>query len=219
MLQVFLQPLGRVLLAVLTLGLLGYISWRFFQAIWDPDYIGKDWKGIIQRAAFAISGFFYALIAFSAIELLTRGRSQSDSSTAHDWTAWLLHQPAGRWLVGLVGLVIVGVGLYQFYRTYSANFQKRFDFSKMSDTAHQWMIWLGRLGFFARGVVYLLVGAFLIQAAYTYDVSKAGGLGGALVDLLKQPYGEWLLGAVAVGLFAYGVYAITLARYRWISID
>ena len=46
------------------------------------------------------------------------------------------------------------------------------------------------------------------------DASRARGLGGALEALARQPNGAWLLGATAVGLAAFGVYSLLLARYR-----
>jgi hypothetical protein len=63
-------------------------------------------------------------------------------------------------------------------------------------------------------VLFGLVGFFLVRAAYQYDPSEAIGLDGALAKLAHQPYGRWLLAAAAVGLIAYGVFALIQARYR-----
>ena len=76
----------------------------------------------------------------------------------------------------------------------------------------------GRLGYAARGVVYSIIGVFLIQAALTYNPQRAGGLGEALQALGKASYGPYVLGAVAAGLIAFGIYALALARYRRIEI-
>ncbi len=46
---------------------------------------------------------------------------------------------------------------------------------------------------------------------------KALGLGGALRTLARQPFGPYLLGAVAVGLVAYGAFMFVMARYRKIK--
>jgi hypothetical protein len=72
----------------------------------------------------------------------------------------------------------------------------------------------GKLGLIARGVVFLIIGGFLIQAAWHIDASRARGLSGALEALARQPNGALLLGATAVGLAAFGVYSLLLARYR-----
>ncbi|WP_232224209.1 DUF1206 domain-containing protein [Mastigocladopsis repens] len=70
----------------------------------------------------------------------------------------------------------------------------------------------------ARGIVFCIIGWFLIQAATQSDASQAGGLGEALQTLAQQPYGPWLLGLVALGLVAYGGYMVIQARYSRIVI-
>ena len=42
---------------------------------------------------------------------------------------------------------------------------------------------------------------------------QAVGLGGALQKVAEQPYGQILLGVVAVGLCMYGLYSLVQARY------
>jgi hypothetical protein len=44
--------------------------------------------------------------------------------------------------------------------------------------------------------------------------AKAVGLDGALTKLLRADHGPWLLGLVAAGLIAFGVYSLSEARYR-----
>ncbi|HEY0097615.1 MAG TPA: DUF1206 domain-containing protein, partial [Pyrinomonadaceae bacterium] len=100
---------------------------------------------------------------------------------------------------------------------YSAKFRKRLKVGEMSERGVLWATRSGRAGFIARGIVFLIVGGFLIQAAWYYDSSKAKGLDGALQNLIQQPFGPWLLGAVALGLIAYGLYMLVEARYRRIA--
>ena len=88
----------------------------------------------------------------------------------------------------------------------------------MSVTEQRWAARSGQLGFAARGVVYLMLGSFLIQAALRHNPEEAGGIGRALRELSNQPYGPWLLGIVALGLVAYGFFCFVLARYRRIFI-
>jgi hypothetical protein len=73
---------------------------------------------------------------------------------------------------------------------------------------------IGVLGHAARGVVFLLAGFFIVRAASEYDPKEAIGLDGALAKLAHAAYGPFLLGAVAVGLFAYGLFCLVQARYR-----
>ena len=142
----------------------------------------------------------------------------SGGGGAQDWTARLMAQPFGRWLVGIVGAIVIAVGLYQFYRAYSAKFKEKLMLSRMSRTEETWATRTGRLGFAARGVVYAMIGWFLIQAALQSNPSQAGGLGRAFRELSSASYGPWLLGVVALGFIAYGVFALVLARYRRIYL-
>ena len=87
---------------------------------------------------------------------------------------------------------------------------------EMGETVRKWTERWGRIGITARGFVFGVVGTFLVRAALEYDPQEARGLGGALQTLARQPLGPWLLGAVALGLVAYGLFMLSVARYRHI---
>jgi hypothetical protein len=123
-------------------------------------------------------------------------------------------QPFGRWFVGLVGLVVIGVGISYLYQAYKAKFQRHFKQDQMSETERKWAKWLGQFGIAARGIVFGLIGLFLVLAALHANAREARGLGGALAALAQQPSGSWLLGIVALGLIAYSIYSVIEARYR-----
>ncbi|PIG94761.1 DUF1206 domain-containing protein [Gloeocapsopsis sp. IPPAS B-1203] len=207
------QPFGQLLLAVVAIGLMGYVLWRFVQAIKDPENKGSDAKGILQRIGYATTGVIYAGLALSAVKLIL-GSGGSSSDSTQDWTARLLAQPFGQWLVGTGGAFVIGMGFYQFYRAFTAKFRKKLDLHELSDTEQMWIITIARFGLFARGVVFCVIGFFLIQAARQSDASEVRGLGEALQALAQQPYGSWILGIVALGLVAYGINMIVQARYR-----
>lgn len=208
------QPFGKFLLSLVAIGLLGYAVWRFVEALRDPDNKGTDAKGLAARAGSAVSGLIYAGLALSAVRIvLGSGGAGGNNSTA-DWTARLMAQPFGQWLVGTVGAIILGVGFYQFYKAYSAKFRNELKLNQMSEIEKTWAMRVGRFGLAARGVVLGITGIFLIQAARQSDPNQAQGLGGALEALAQQPYGPWLLGIVALGLIAYGTYMGVQARFR-----
>jgi hypothetical protein len=120
-------------------------------------------------------------------------------------------------LVAGIGLVVAGVGLREPYQAYKARFLKYLKLDEMGERERKWTERWGRLGITARGIVLGVVGTFLIRAALEYDPQEARGLGSTLQILAQQPLGPWLLGSVALGLIAYGLFMLSVARYRHIN--
>ena len=199
------QPFGRVLLIFVAAGLAGYALWRLVRALRGVDH------GLDRMAALA-SGVVYAGLCALAVEILlgTGGGSGNAKST----TAGVLGWPAGTWLVGIGGAVLVGVGLDQGYRGVSEDFLDDSKTEEMSSAVRAWIASLGTVGYLARMVVFVLVGVFLIRAAVDYNPDKAVGLDGALAKVDHASYGPLLLGVVAAGLIAFGVYSLADSRYR-----
>jgi hypothetical protein len=211
------QPFGEVLLAVVALGLLGYALWRVVQALTDVDHHGTDPKGLAIRAGLLVSAATHGLLAAFALSLIFGWGSRlgGADSGARDWTAWLMQQPFGRWLVGLIGLAIVGAGIAHMIKGYRSQFEKYFE---MGPAALEKVSPVCRFGLIARGAVFVIIGAFLLVAAVQLDSAQARGLQGALETLQRQPYGWILLGIVALGLMAFGVYSLIEAWYRRIDV-
>lgn len=207
------QPFGRILLGLIVVGLIGYVIWRFVQSVLDVENYGTDAKGIFKRIALGISAITYGSLAWYSWSILS-GSGGGGGSSTQSKTAELMSQPWGLWLVGLLGVIVFGYGLRQFYRSYDASFMDKVAHHEMSRTEKTWGERVGRLGLAARGVVFVMMGTFFVQAAWTANPNEARGLDGALGELATQPYGPWLLGLVAAGLAAYGVYQIFMARYR-----
>jgi hypothetical protein len=210
--QIAQQPFGRILLVIMGFGLIGYALWRLVQAVVDPESNGSDAKGIIKRIGYAGIGLIHCGLAFTAFAIaLGAARGGSSEQT---WTAKLLSQPLGQWLVSIVGLVVMGAGLYSCYQAYSTKFREKLKTEEMSHTQDTWVTRAGRFGLGARGVVLAIIGWFFIGAARQTDPGRSGGLERVLDTLAGQLYGRWLLGGMAVGLIAYGIYALAEARYR-----
>ena len=214
--SILVAPLGRVLLCIIALGLLAYAAWRLYEGIMDPEDEGRDAKGMVKRLDHVLNGLFHGALAFTAGQLAL-GSGGGGGGSPDDWTATLMSQPFGRWLVVVAGVVIVGAGLYQFYKAYKADFWEKLETGEMSLREKRWTTHAGRLGYAARGVVFGVIGVFLIQAALQADPDEARGLGGALEALARQPFGPYLLGAVALGFVAYGLFMFVTARYRRIE--
>jgi hypothetical protein len=204
------QPFGKVLLILVAIGLAGYALWRLLRALLGHG--PEDSDSTFERVAAFASGIVYAGLCAIAVEILLG--SGGSSGNANKTTAGVFGWPAGTWLVGIAGAVLVGVGLYQGYRGLSKDFLKDSKTEQMSPQVRRWIEWIGTFGHLARMVVFCLVGAFLINAAIDYNPNKAVGLDGALAKIADASYGPFLLGIVAAGLIAFGVYSLTDARYR-----
>ena len=214
------QPFGRVLLVAVAVGLAVYGLWQFFRAAIDPEHRGaKGKKSVARRIGYAISGVIQFGLVVAAVRLLTAyAGSTSDNASAQDWTAALMRYPFGQLLVAAVGAGIAAFGLYQLYKAYRSELDKQLAFGRMSEGSIRLTLWVGRLGIAARGVVFAVVGGFLVSAAVQADPGEARGLGGALDAVHARPHGRWLLGLVAAGLAAYGVYLFIRARYRRVEL-
>ncbi|HEX8176189.1 MAG TPA: DUF1206 domain-containing protein [Pyrinomonadaceae bacterium] len=212
------QPFGKFALGTVAFGLIGYVAWRWIQAIADTDDKGTNLKGILARIGYVGSGLVYAGLAFTAAKVLIDvGDPDSSTEVQQDWVAHFLSMPYGRWVVGLAGLSVLGFGLYQIYKGIRAKFRKRLKLGEMSPSRKFWATLTGRVGYCARGVVFCIVGGFLVQAARHFNPSEAKGLDAVLDTLSSGPFGLWTLGTVAGGLFAYGFYMLVEARYRRIN--
>ena len=207
------QPFGHWLLIAVAVGLGGYALWRFVQAIFGQGPEGGGDHSTMGRIIAAASGVAYAGMCALAISILLGSSSQS-SSSPHKSAAGVLGWPAGQYLVGAAGIVFICVGLYQGYKGISKKFLEEDKTEKMGPTARRWITVMGVIGHLARMVAFGLIGLFVLRAAIDYAPKKAVGLDGALASLAHHTYGQFLLGVVAAGLIAFGIYSIADARYR-----
>jgi membrane-associated phospholipid phosphatase len=214
---------GKVLLIALAAGFAAYALWRFVQAVAeDADQDGEKGKAKKwgKRAGYIGRGLIYASLTASTVLLVFTGsRQQSQNQQAHSTTATVLGWPAGRWLVGAVGIAILGVGVWNLYRGVARKFEDRWRTGEMSNTERTWGGRAGVIGHVARFVVFGLIGVFVTKAAIDFKPKDAIGIDGALQKLARTSYGPYLLGLTAFGLVCYGIYCLVDARYRDVSVD
>jgi hypothetical protein len=205
------QPFGKLLLTLVAIGLGGYSLWRLVRAGIGHGREGSD-SGF-QRVAALASGLVYGAMCAVAIQILV-GSGGGTAGSPKKATGGVFGWPAGTWIVGIVGGVMIGVALYQGYRGITKKFLEDSKVEEMSPRVKEWISRLGMIGHLARMVVFGLIGIFLIKAAIDYKPSKAVGLDGALAKIVHNSYGPLLLGIVATGLIAFAVYSLSDARYR-----
>lgn len=208
-------PFGRIVLIALVAGLAGYVVWRGVQAVADPGEGSGGWKRLGLRAFYLASALLYGLLALYALQLLLGTGGDGGESASRDWTARLMGQGWGQWVVGAIGLGIIGRGIFQFVRAYTASFRDDIRSYELRGRRETVAIAVGRVGLTARGVVFSIIGGFFLVAAIQRDPSEAQGLSGALATLRGEPL---LLGAMGAGLVCYALYQWVKARYRMIDL-
>lgn len=209
------NPLGKVVLIVAAIGLAAYSLWGFIRAIYDPLHRGSNASGYAARLGFVSSAVSYAAIVILALQLLAGSGAPSGDSTQKTIASVLTH-PAGGALTILIGLIAIGIGFGQFLEAYRATFAQDLKGAEMSQSERTWAIRFGRFGMFARGVTFLVIGWFVVQAGIHHDPAQAQGFGGAFQFLLGQPFGRVVLGVIALGFVALGLHSFACAR--WIRL-
>jgi hypothetical protein len=217
--EIIFRPYGQVLLGAIAVGLAGYALWCMMQAFKDTEHKGSNTKGLIIRLGYGVAGLIHGGLAFSAAQLIVgSGSRYRGEESSKEWTAILLAQPLGQWLVGAIGVGIIVVAIIQIFQAYTAKFREELERHEMSARAELWAIRAGRIGIAARGIVFGVIGVFLMLAAFHANPNEARGLSGALRSIEQRPFGPWLLAIVALGLVAYGIYMFVLTRYRRIIL-
>jgi len=176
-------------------------------AIWQVIEAAVHQREVADRAKAGAKAVLYAFFAWTTYKVTQGGGGSSEKQT-EDFTASLMGSGAGRFLVGLLGLVVLGVAGYHVYKGWTKKFLE-----DLAEHPGQWAVTAGRIGYIAKGVALLIVGFFFLVAAVQADPQKAQGLDGALKTLKDQPFGPLLLTLVAAGIAAYGVYSFARSRY------
>ncbi|MFI7385529.1 DUF1206 domain-containing protein [Streptomyces sp. NPDC049813] len=207
------QPFGKVLVWAVGIGLVGMALWRLSEALFGsagPDG-GKPGKRILSAGRFVFYGFMaYSVLSFAA----SARKSKGSDAKSQDFTARALDLPAGRWLVGIAGLVVIGIGIGVGVRAALRKYHKHLKKAQMSRHVRRAIDVLGVSGGVARGLIYGGAGVFVVIAAAQYDPDEAKGVDGTLRSFAGTPAGPWLLALVAFGLLLFGLFSFALARYR-----
>jgi len=204
------QPYGSPALWLLAIGFAAYALWRLSEVAFG---VAGEGRGAGPRLKSLGRAVIYAGFAYLTFKVLS-GTASNQTRQQQDVTAKVMQHSGGRWLVGLAGLIILVVGLVLISEGVRRKFMKYLQTSQMSPRARRVVRTLGTIGTIARGVVIVLVGILVIDAAVSYSPAKAGGVDKALLTLRDQPFGPVLLFVVALGLIVFGVYGLAEARWR-----
>jgi hypothetical protein len=204
---------GRVAVIALAIGFGAYALWRLAQAILGHDIESPAAKAKWTKRVTALGkASIYGVLCGAAVSILIGEDSGSDKE--REAAEGILGWPGGRWIVGAIAVGIGAAALWNFYRAVSGQYKESLKKQQMSATELRWTTHIAFVGLMSRAVVFGFVAWFFAKAALQFDAKEARGLDGALRELVTAPYGKWLLGIVAVGLFAYGVFCLIQSRYR-----
>lgn len=206
--------LGKGLVGLLAIGLLGYAIWRFLEVILGRPLEGGEDLGWARRFGYLGLSLWYLGLLGIAVSTLIGADASSGSGKEDRFTARALELPLGRWLAAGVGLGILAAGAFNIWRGTTRKFRERVKTNEMNDAEDKTFTVLGVVGHLARGLVFGLIGFFLVRAAWQYDPEETVGLDGALAKVLRADHGDTLLAVVASGLIAYAFYCFAGARYR-----
>lgn len=208
--QVAEQSFGVVLLWAIAVGMAALVVWRLLEAV-RGDQSEEGAKRWASRAAAVLKAVIYGYIGFSAAQFAVGsggGGGGSDTLTAR-----VMRLPAGPWIVGLVGVAILGYGGYQIRKGWTEKFREDLGAEGTSGRTGTAYVAFGKAGYTAKGVAILVVGGLFCYAALTRDAGASGGLDAALLEVLQAPAGPFLLGAIAVGIGCFGLFCFAQARH------
>ncbi|GID92784.1 DUF1206 domain-containing protein [Amorphoplanes digitatis] len=206
------QPFGKFLVVVSVIGMIGLAVWQAFEAaIGESGVRGRT--ALVERVVSGFRAVLYLYFAWIGVKVL-QGVNASTGDSQEKNASTMMDGSGGRLLIGIVGIAVAAIGIGLVVYGVTGKFEKHLNTHQMNATVRRTTRRLGVAGYSAKGVAYTIAGALIVAAAVTYDPEKARGLDAALKLLAGQPYGPWLLGLVALGIAAYGVYCFSQSRYR-----
>jgi fumarate reductase subunit D len=202
--QLAQQPLGKVVVWVVAVGMFLLVAYKLLEAVVDAG--SEDGaKKVAVPASDVGKAIVYGTLGVSAVHVAVGSRSKSKTT---DYTATLMDQPYGRWLVGAVGIAIIGYGGYLCYRGWSDKFLEHLDSRGRSGQTGTAYRWFGRIGHIAKGVAIAVAGVLFVYAAVDHRAKDR-----ALHTVLHQPFGPVLLFALSLGIGCYGLFCFARARH------
>lgn len=200
---------GRVGLVLIAVGFAGYALWQLAEAT-----IRQDDRGTASRLKAAGHALLYTFLCVTTVGFVVTRHSENTDDKDRNLTARVMEWPGGRFLVAAVGLSLIAMGVANAARALTGRYRKHLKEGEIDRRTLRWLKPFAYAGLAARTVAFSLVGTFFIQAAVTYDPSKARGLDDSLRQVAKAPFGEAMIVLVAIGLVAYGLWLFVEARYR-----
>lgn len=207
---------GKIALIVLGLGLLAYAVGRILEVttLAGP---GIETKDKVEAVVLALIYTSLAITAFGIIGI--GGGGGGGQGKEKEGSAFLLGLPAGRWIVGLIGLAIIAFGAFQAYKGVQQKFLPTLRTGEMPPGLRAATGKIGTAAYLTKGAILALIGFFFLSSAVQYDPDEAKGLDAALQEVAQESWGQVALALIAVGLLAYAAFAFLESRYRRVGVS
>jgi hypothetical protein len=205
------NPAGLALLVAAAIGFACFGLARIVGAVADR----RQSRG--RRLTTAGQGLTYFGMCAVTVRFVAGQGGTGSEQSQQTATSSLLHLPAGRLLVGAIGLVVLAVCSWQLVVAARGHFADTLQTEQMSGRLRRVVRWTGRIGIPARALTILPIGLFLVVAALTADPTDARGLDGYLSALIGHPAGKALVALIAAGFTVFALYTFFEARYRQVS--
>lgn len=206
------QPGGSILIVLVAVGMFVLVLWRLFDVFfghWGED--GAElWR---HRGMDLVKAVIYGAIGWSALSVAMGSSGGGSGGGTKGVTAKVLALPGGPFWVGLIGVAIIGYGVSQIYLAWNEKHQKKLATEGKAGEAGKAYLLFGKVGYIAKGIAIGLVGVLFVYAAFTQDPDKSGSTDKALHTVLQQPFGPYLLMALAAGIACYGLFNFARARH------
>ncbi|MBA3498850.1 MAG: DUF1206 domain-containing protein [Myxococcota bacterium] len=215
---VFEAPFGRLLVAVVALGLVGYAAWRIIEGVTNPQN-RHGAKGIAMRLGSVVRGVIHLGLAFAAgmLAIYQHSAGGGGGGRIREWVGKAMSVPGGVYALYAVAAGLAGYGAYQLYKAVRSKLSKQLQLGRCSHGLRRVLVGVSRFGIAARGIVFGTVAVLIYRAARDLNPREAGGLGDSMSQLLVS-FGRWPYLAIALGVGAYGVYELINAKYRRIEV-
>ncbi len=206
------QSFGQVLLILLAIGLFGYVFWRWYQAFANPKGIENNTKGTVKRIAYFISGILYGALAVKALITVIGSNSGGKS-----FTAKVFESDYATAIAIIIGLGLVGKGIYELYKAYSGKFKEEVESADIPHEAQDLVLKAGKVGHTSRGIVAGVLGYLFLKTGFAGNANKLSKMDA--FGFIENEFGNIIMGLIALGLVAYGVFMMIKAKYSSLSVE
>lgn len=205
------HPFGQVLVWLVAVGFAVVVVWRVREALWGFRHVEDDRQRLTKRGFSTLQAVVFIGLAGLAVRVAS---GSGGGSGGQGPTAAVLRLPAGRWIVVVVGAVVLITGVVMGWRGWKLASTEDMDLDRASRRTRLLAERAGQFGTLAKSVAFMVIGVLVAQAGFTYRPERAEGLDAALKTVAATQYGPWALVVVGCGLASFGLFCIFDARYH-----